>query len=765
MLEWSRPYPLWLYGLLAIGVIALIVLARWLAISPRLRRWSLFVPRFAVLVTLLFILLNPVRRDELKLPAEPASVVCLVDCSRSMALDEPVTRIERVKQVLQEVDRLTAGPDRPRLQLYRFGGQLSSAPDVAALEPIEDASRLDAALERLPSRFSQDLPRGVFVFSDGTVGDSFPAGELAGTYKRLQIPLHVFPVGAQQVRGDIAIQDLIVPRRAEKGAKIPVRTVIRSQGFEGERIVVQVRPGDRPGSEPIASLPVTLSNGPQPVDLVVEVNPDLGELMLEVPPLEGEAIAHNNRVPFQLASTNRKIKVIYMEGTAGNEYRWLHDALLEDKDIMCLSLVADQQYVQRQRLQRVGDPYKGFPATREELLEYDCVICSDISLGAFTPEQLEWTAELVAQRGGGFAMVGGITSFGAGGWDQTVWDQLIPVDMSGGVRGQGYLFHQFKANVPPEAASHPIWRIVDDPAQNRVVLDQMPPFLGTNYMDRLKPAATALGYSATPLPGAGIMPVFACQSYGRGRTFAFAPDTTIEWGRFFESQWGVGDNRYFRRFWRNVVRWLTENSVGGNRRLLVETDRIIYRPGQSIEIRAQAFDASMNQTGEYQLVARFKMDDSEQAASPSAPAGGTSLVLSPGGKNYAGSIEARALPRGQRVASQAFAGLMARDLEVIAMDKGKEVAKATVRVQLLNDSRELLDPKPVPSNLEKLAQGTGGSVVASAGEIASLLKDLPNRQGDVVVTRTPVWDSGWLWLVLIVLLTIEWSLRRLAGFG
>jgi len=28
--------------------------------------------------------------------------------------------------------------------------------------------------------------------------------------------------------------------------------------------------------------------------------------------------------------------------------------------------------------------------------------------------------------------VGGMTSFGAGGWDQTVWDQLIPVDMSGG---------------------------------------------------------------------------------------------------------------------------------------------------------------------------------------------------------------------------------------------------------------------------------------------------------------------------------------------
>jgi uncharacterized membrane protein len=66
-----------------------------------------------------------------------------------------------------------------------------------------------------------------------------------------------------------------------------------------------------------------------------------------------------------------------------------------------------------------------------------------------------------------------------------------------------------------------------------------------------------LAQSATAIPQAGIMPIIACQTYGRGRTMAFAPDTTADWGRYFESQWGEGDNRYFRRFWRNVIRWLT----------------------------------------------------------------------------------------------------------------------------------------------------------------------------------------------------------------
>ena len=71
------------------------------------------------------------------------------------------------------------------------------------------------------------------------------------------------------------------------------------------------------------------------------------------------------------------------------------------------------------------------------------------------------------------------------------------------------------------------------------------------------------------------MPVFAAQTYGRGRTFAMATDSTVAWGTDFEKSWGEGDNRYFRKFWRNVVRWLAEGSAGSNRRLRVESDKVV----------------------------------------------------------------------------------------------------------------------------------------------------------------------------------------------
>jgi uncharacterized membrane protein len=684
----------------------------------------------------------------------------LVDASRSMALEQPASRSLQAQQVIHEVDqRLQSAADRPQVLLYRFGQMLGSAADLSQVTPRDDASLLAAALEQLPSRFSREPPRAVIVFSDGAVQDAERLAEMAAAFRRMDVPLHVYPLGGTDVRGDVAIEELVVPPRIDVGQKATIRGAVRGTGYAGERVVLQVRSADRPDLAPLATLPVTLSEAAQPFDLVVEAHADYGELLLEAPPFEGEVTTQNNRVPFQLAKSPRKIKVVYMEGTGSNEYRWLRDALLEDQDIECLAMVADQQYVERPRLMRVDDNYRGFPATREELLQYDCVICSDISIGAFTREQLEWTVELVAERGGGFAMVGGHTSFGAGRWDQTEWDKLIPIDMTGGTLGRGWVAHQFNVRVPDDARSHPIWRIVEDAEQNRRVLAAMPPFLGTNYMDRLKPAATVLGVSAGEIPQAGVMPIFAAQPYGRGRTFAFAPDTTADWGRLFESQWGEGDNRYFRRFWRNVVRWLTENSVLGNKRLLVETDRAIYRTGQPIQLTARAFDEQLRETTAYQVSARFKPEGN----TPDQPLPASVALAVSSGSAYSGELAA-AEPTS---ASGLQGGSVAptREIEVVATQNGKEVARSIARAIVVPDVREFLDPRPRPRVLADLAEAAGGNVLTSASDIAALLQDMPQTAGDAVVTRQPLWDGPLLWLLILGLLAVEWSLRRRAGYG
>ncbi len=140
-------------------------------------------------------------------------------------------------------------------------------------------------------------------------------------------------------------------------------------------------------------------------------------------------------------------------------------------------------------------------------------------------------------------MIGGYTSFGSGNWDQTLWDGLIPVDMSGAnTRGLGYISGNLKIDIPRAAeGQHPIWYIVDDPSAEPADPGPDARVLRVELTDR--PAATLLGATSTPQNGIRNMPVFACQAFGKGRTFSMSTDTTVAWGTAVESTWGEGDNR------------------------------------------------------------------------------------------------------------------------------------------------------------------------------------------------------------------------------
>ncbi|MFZ1933511.1 MAG: glutamine amidotransferase, partial [Thermoguttaceae bacterium] len=616
--------------------------------------------------------------------------------------------------------------------------------------------------------FGADRPAGVVIFSDGRTTETTGFQEAAESYRRSGTPLHVFPVSDRGVMGDVVIQELVVPRFASPGSRVPVRVQIAGYGFAGRRAEIRIRAAANPWARPLASLPVTLSGEPETYDLMIE--PDQapgGDMVIEIPPLPGEAVTDNNQVPFRVASQVKKLRVIYMEATLGNEYHWLRDALVEDPTIECIPMEVSAQYVANQHLYRVGDPGRGYPETREELFHYDVVICSDISRLAFTPEQLDWTVELVARRGGGFAMVGGNTSFGAGGWDQTVWDQLIPVKMSGdrpNSFGQGYTGGEFQVLVPPTAERHPIWRIAEDPQQNAAILSAMPHFYGTNLIDRVKPGATLLGLTDRPLPLAGVMPVFACQSFGRGRTFAMTTDTTCSWGRDFESEWGEGDNRYFRKFWRNVVKWLAENSIGGTPRLRIETDKVIYRPGQPIQVVAHAYDDKLEETGKYRIFARLKAAAADVAESSPPTLEETPLLPGGGELAYRGRLTAPPISS-RKSESPAASSLRSMVLEVIAYDGDYIAGRGELDVQVLDDSAEFRDLRPDPQRLEELAQISGGRVLHDSRELNQLLASIKPTVGEAVIARQPAWDNPALWFLLLLLLTVEWMFRRYRGLA
>jgi uncharacterized membrane protein len=404
----------------------------------------------------------------------------------------------------------------------------------------------------------------------------------------------------------------------------------------------------------------------------------------------------------------------------------------------------DEQLATGGKLFRVEDKERGYPAAREELFAYDVVICSDINRSIFSEEQLEWTRQLVAENGGGFAMIGGYTAFGAGGWDRTVWEQLIPVDMA--TQDEGYVWEDIPVAVSPAARHHPVWHLAKDPAESERILAAHPVFKGTNLVNRAKPGAQVLAYWEKR-----DMPLITVQSYGRGRSLAFTADAAGGWGERYQTEWGEGegehDNRHYRRFWLNAVRWLAENSLASHRtEFLANADALQYRPGEAVALRA-----------------RFHLVDDPARLRPftvsarlaEAPDVVASLQLDPARHQFLGNLP---LPTD-------LTGEQATILVAAANPAGETVAEEQVVVGLDHTSLELADPDPDQPALATLAELTGGEILTDPGQFRALLTRPADQPGpDARRYAVPLWDSAWLWLLALLAMSAEWFYRKALRF-
>ena len=734
------------------------------AVESRPVRVLLLWLRTTVFALLLAILAGPVDLQSTPFAPKPVRQLFLLDNSESMDLNTPRTR----RQTARGIWRPAMAEDEVgrRLELWTFDTELHE-PDSRPPEPGR-STHLGAALSELLRRNRDTGVTDVVVFSDGRVHDRAQLSRAVVLARRSGIPVSVCPVGDEVAFANVSIETCLVERQTPPGTRLPVRAHVHCRGVEGRRCELRLAGPD--GAEPV-SVPFVAEEGMRPIDMVVDVAHTGGRYTLTLTELPDEITYRDNRYEFDVEVRERKRRVLYMEGTLSRnrawgiyEYQFVENALEEIGDIEVLSLIVDQQRTVGGKLYRAGDPSRGYPDSREELFRYDVVICSDINRAVFTEDQLRWTVELVAERGGGFCMVGGYTSFNAGGYDQTVWEKLIPVDMA--QMREGYDNTPFFPVIPQQARSHPILQLAADRALNDRILDAMPPFYGTNLVRRPKPAATVLAVHPDR-----SMPLICVQPYGKGRAMAFLSDTTTGWGKAFETSWGTnsvsdglpsgqrpipsgntyaggpppeqgGDNSYFKKFWVNTVEWLSKNSLAyRNPRLLANTERITYRPGEDVRLRTAVLNTDDTPSDAFLVTAR--LDSVEQRPTP--------LEFAEDRAEYVGSVS---IP-------SSFTGSKLR-VVFLATGAGQEDLEETVEIRVLHRGKEFQEPKPDHPLLEELARATGGKVIRSERELLSLLQERTERLPKPRVYRVPRWDRWWLWAILVALLSIEWLVRRLA---
>ncbi len=122
-----------------------------------------------------------------------------------------------------------------------------------------------------------------------------------------------------------------------------------------------------------------------------------------------------NNVATAFTFVRGKGRILYIDNVAGGHGKILRDALNRE------GIQLDEN---RTRVDQ-------FPANASELLGYDAVILNNVPRGpgGISDEQGNVVANYVHNMGGGLVVIGGPDALGAGGWQGTELEKVLPLDM------------------------------------------------------------------------------------------------------------------------------------------------------------------------------------------------------------------------------------------------------------------------------------------------------------------------------------------------
>lgn len=744
------PWPLVLLACLAmVGVVA-IGYPRRVKHLPKLWQRVLLTIRLLLVLLIGLWLARPLVTRETD-NSDGGVLYVINDSSRSMNTPDAVggkTRREAALQLLEDAKPLLDELSEVVEIRYRDLADDLLPIDAAAMpESVEgNMTAIGYNLNALMQESKSEKVAAILFWSDGKQAasgkrdvDAIQEARLIGRKHR---PIYTVPFGSSEVAAttlDVAVSELDVPRDAFIGNVIPIKVRVRTYGAQGQDLRVRLYAEDRAGV-PAGTAGVmeavrgnidnvtVFAHAPQSPaeDMIVNLqfvpeSKHLGEIKLrvEAEALNGEVRLTNNRVETIIRVTSEGIRVAYFDSLRA-EFKWLKRVNRNNR------IQLDAKWL------KGGDDLtkNTFDETWFEPGKFDAFIIGDVPAAAFGEERLQKLYEC-CERGAGLMMIGGSRSFGPGGYHNTPLARLLPIEMSEADQ-------QLTSDIPmiPRriAIADPILQIAS-PDQNAAMWSVLPPLRGASVL-RVKEASGAQVLAESP----NKMPLLIKQSTGRSRVLAFAGDTTWQWA-MHEEDWAVEAHQ---RFWRQVIMWVTKMDQDSESPLWVHVEPRNMNPGRVAEITfGQRDENNMPLSGvDYKVNVKTPEEETE----PVTPR----TVEQQGEAEYQNTM----VP-GDYWVNVSSGG-----------QAGQGELYASTRFLVNARDPELDNPAADPGLLREIAHVSGGDSLTAETMIERLqewvdngLPSLKSRRSE----RTNLWDNWFSLLLFVLLIALEWFLRKKRG--
>ncbi len=679
--------------------------------------------RLVIITTLVFTLFRPeiVQRIE---RTESPEIVVMVDASGSMITEDVSGGFNVVTRAAWIAAQRQTNVWAPLEKIGKvIFDEFSPAPTNANPEAGTDLTgSLEAGLKRYANL------RAVLLLTDGdwNLGGA-PAG-IGTRYRERDVPIFSVGVGSEKALPDMLLERVSMPAYGLIGEQIALPFKVRNHLPHEVKTTLSVMIEDRA----VSKKEITIPAYGQLHDAILWSPRQVGEadLKLSLPVEADETIAHNNELPVRIAVRAETLKVLVVDSLPRWEFRYLRNALMRDPGVEMhavlfhpgIGMGAGQNYL------------NGFPGTKEQLANYDVVFLGDVGIGdgELKRSDIALVKGLVEQQASGLVFLPGrrgrhltLLDSEIGDLMPVVLDQARPtgiglqneVPLLLSTAGQGHLLTRFDAD---EARNSDIWK-------------NLPGFYWNAAVEKSRPGSEVLGVHASMRNAWGRIPLLVSRPAGSGKVLFMGTDSAWRWRR------GVEDKFHYR-FWSQVVRWMAhQRHLAGK-----EGIRLSYSPeapnaGETVFLQATVLDP-----------AGFPLEKGSVKGRITGPYGQIE------------ELEFDSLEGGWGVFKSRFTPRRGGDfrVQIESDDAGR---KLDSQISVTQPTREHVGQPANFEVLRELAGITGGEMAMTSGlnEILQAITLLPEPKP--LENRIRLWSNPWWGGLILLLLTIYWTGRKLAG--
>ncbi len=699
----------WLILILLIAIALIFTIYSYRFTLPpisNLKKSFLIILRFISLLLLISIFFEPILSLQKKIEVQPAHLI-FIDNSKSISsvdkkdtLNQIITNLFNTKDLLKEND----------IRIFSFGSEVNELKDfnnqqIKFDEKTTNLSRIFRLNEILKDENKQVNAASITILTDGIINNG-----VNPTYQaeKLGLPVFIFAVGDSTRKKDILIKNVLFNEKVFLNNPSTISATINNFGYSDSRINVSLLEE----SKILDSQIITLSSsGVNTVNFnYLPTQKGERKLQIKVDQLEDESNKSNNLYPFFINVSEDKTRILLISGSPNPDLTFIKKALETDENYLVNSLtqIDPERFLEQDIKSKLDSADILF------LINFPNKYTSDDLLNQIKNKILNRKTPF-------FLMLNNDVDL----------NKLKQLENELPVKLENTSDNYIKAQPDINFSSTEKFDLINNIAEGD--WNKLPPILYPPNLASAKAESRVVSYIKTETNKMKL-PLIVQRNLASSRSISFVGKEFWRW----KLQTSVDNLNLFDILILNTARWLSAND--GNRQFKVKTLKKFYSAMDEVEFVAEFYDELLNPINNGNIEITIKGGKESKSLQLTDLGNGLyegKIVLSNPG-DYSFSARARLNNSTLHSASGKF---NVGDIDI-----------------------ELIDLRMNYEFLSELAKRTNGELFSPTDFDLYLnkIKDLNKRTVYVktVESQIRLWSNEILLIIVIILFSIEWFIRK-----